>query len=490
VTINLVTPFFPADVKGPTPDTLIILAVGHLIGVNSQWQSDIRVFNNSNQSQQYQLDFLTSQATDSRQTTVQTAAGDTTALDDIIHNWFGFGEVGDSAAGILEIRAVSSSGSSNPLATLVSSHTFNLSNSLGTVGEFIPGILFKNFIGKAADAGVGPVLSLQQISQTASSRSNISLVEAFGSPASVLLSIFSSAGTKLFDLPVNLNSGEQRTLGSLLAQQGISASDARVEVRVTSGGGKVSAYASVVDSNSLDPMLVPPTILGQTTAQKYVLPGVADLNNGLAKWRTDMRILNGGDSPQTANLLFYPEGKSDSPLAATLTINPKEVKVLDSVLASLFSATNVGGAVHVTTAGDSQFVVSGRTFDQTSNGTVGQFITAATPADAVDRNGRALNILQVEDSVRYRTNAGLAEMSGKPATVEISVILPDSKVTPSIQVPLAANEFRQFAVSQFGLGNIYNARLNVHVIGGAGSVTAYASVIDMKTTDATYMPAQ
>ena len=81
-------------------------------------------------------------------------------------------------------------------------------------------------------------------------------------------------------------------------------------------------------------------------------------------------------------------------------------------------------------------------------------------------------------------------MSGKPATAEVSVILSDSKVTGIIDVPLGPNEFRQFAVTQFGLGNIYNAGVSVKVVDGAGSVTAYGSVIDQHTTDPTYVQAQ
>jgi len=85
---------------------------------------------------------------------------------------------------------------------------------------------------------------------------------------------------------------------------------------------------------------------------------------------------------------------------------------------------------------------------------------------------------------------GLAEMTGKSATVEISVTLPDSKVTPTIQVPLGANEFRQFGLAELGLGNVYNARVSVKVISGDGRVTAYGSVIDQVTTAPTFVQAQ
>ncbi|MGZ8798317.1 MAG: hypothetical protein ACXW2F_13305 [Thermoanaerobaculia bacterium] len=81
-------------------------------------------------------------------------------------------------------------------------------------------------------------------------------------------------------------------------------------------------------------------------------------------------------------------------------------------------------------------------------------------------------------------------MSGIPAPVEVAVTLPDSKVTPTIEVALGANEFRQFSVSQFGLGDIYNARVSLRVIDGDGTVTADGSLIDQVTTAPTHVAAQ
>ena len=116
---------------------------------------------------------------------------------------------------------------------------------------------------------------------------------------------------------------------------------------------------------------------------------------------------------------------------------------------------------------------------------------AVTEADAVGGGGGTLQILQAEDSVRYRMNLGVSEVSGKPATVEVQVILPDSKISPSTQIPIAANGFIQVPVIQsLGLSNIYNARVTVKVVGGDGKVSAYGSVIDQLTQAPTYIPAQ
>ena len=74
--------------------------------------------------------------------------------------------------------------------------------------------------------------------------------------------------------------------------------------------------------------------------------------------------------------------------------------------------------------------------------------------------------------------------------MEVSLILPDSKVTPKVSIPLASNEFRQISVGDFGAGTVYNARVTVKVIDGEGKVTAYGSAVDQITQDPTYVRAQ
>jgi hypothetical protein len=295
---------------------------------------------------------------------------------------------------------------------------------------------------------------------------------------------------KLTDIPVALAAGQQLQMNQLLATHGIELADGRIEVKVTGGDGKITAYASVVDNATQDPLLVSGTALSGNGSSKFVLPGVANLDNSLAHWRTDMRVFNYGKGSQPATLTFYPFNNGPSKSASVL-LGAGQILTLDNILKSQFDVENAGGVVHLTTPQPASLVVTGRTYNQTSQGTFGQFVPAVTVDQAVGTNERTLHILQVEDSTRYRTNIGLAEVSGKPVTVEMQVVLPDSKITPTIQIPLAANEFRQFnVIRELGVGNVYNGRISIRVIDGQGRVTAYGSVIDEVTQDPTYVPAQ
>lgn len=491
VSINLVTPVSPVASKDAASQyAMIVPSVGHLDGINSFWQSDVRITNAGFKPYRYRLTFTPTGGTSSgvKQTTITVDAGATTALDDIVRNWYGFGALGDNAAGMLEILPIDDVGAASA-ATVASSRTYNLTDN-GTLGQFIPAVRFPSFIGQAQSGGLASILSLQQIAESAAFRTNLGIAEASGNPASVLLTVFNGFGTKLLTAPLQLAAGEQRQLNGFLAQNNIALADGRVEVQVAGGGGKVTAYASVIDNNTRDPLLVSGSLLKQSGAAKWVLPGVANIDNPVAHWRTDMRAFNYGASVQPATLTFYPGGNG-APTSVNVDLQPGAVLTLDDVLATKFGIVNAGGVVHLTTGSASSIVVTGRTYNQTSNGTFGQFIPAVTTEEAVGNGGPTLHILQVEDSTRYRTNIGLAEVTGAAATVEVQVVLPDSKFTPTVRIPLAANEFRQFSlIRDLALGNVYNGRVTVKVIGGQGRVTAYGSVIDEQTQDPTYVPAQ
>jgi hypothetical protein len=484
VSVSVITPLMPATRSSPAADSLIVPSVGHLDGIDSHWQSDVRVTNIGHSQQLYSLTFIPDDPSQGARTTQLTvSAGNTAALDDIVRNWYGYGANGESANGVLEIHPASAD-------TIVSSRTYNVTAN-GTLGQYVAAIPIANFIGHAAPDAPVQALSLQQIAQSAAYRTNFGIIEAAGQPAGIVMSVFDTAGKRLKEIPVQIQPFQHLRLNQMLAANGISdLPDGRVEVRVVSGDGRVTAYASVVDNGTGDPILVSGAPVDARSG-RYVLAGVAALNNGFADWRTDMRIFNPSSAPQSAMLTFYPLGNPGAAILKPAAIGPGEVAVLDDVARSTFGQSNAGGSVHVTTSSESSLIVTGRTYDRTSAGTYGQFIPAVTPQDAAGTGSRPLQILQVEESPRYRTNVGVAEVTGKAVTVVISVVLPESESPHTLLVDLAPNEYRQWAlIPALGLGNVYNARVTVTVAGGEGKVIAYGSVIDRQTQDPTYIPAR
>jgi len=503
LSVSLVTPIAPAGKSLPPNNALIIPVVTHVNGATSPFFSDVRLTNGSSAAIKYQISFTptrTDATTSSKATQITVDPQQTVALNDIVKDFFGYGATGaanDVGFGSLEIRPLNTSS----LLTYASSRTY-ASTAAGTFGQFIAAIPFSKFIGTVSSIPLpggtpsprATLLSLQQVAQSAKFRTNLGLAEGSGSPAIGRIKVFNDAGALLKTVPYNLMPGEHQQLNAFLATNGLTLDDGRIEVTVDSPTGAVAAYASVLDNLTSDPLAVMPAIASQISATRYVIPGIADLNNGAANFHSDIRIYNGGATGVTATLTYRAQGNPGAAVvAAPVTIGPGEVKAFDNVLPSLFNVTNSGGAVLLTTGAPSSLVVTGRTYSiDSTSGTFGQFIPGVTPAEGIALGDRGLQVLQLEQSQNFRSNLGLAELSGNPAKVRVSLFLPDSKVTPSTEVDLQPNEFRQLngVIAGMNPGNTYNARVTVEVISGTGRVTAYGSVIDNATQDPTYVPAQ
>ena len=493
--VGLVTPVMPTPKSTPPPDALIIPAVAHADGINAHFQSDVRLSNTSPRLITYQLTFTPSGdsgITQGQQSTFSVEPGRTVALDDVLKSWFGTGN--GSAIGTLEIRPMTETATSTPgdafaglanLTSFASSRTFNVTSN-GTFGQYIPAIPFANFIGSQR------ILSLQQIAQSPRFRTNLGLVEGSGEAASLVVRMFGGDGQSIGQFPVQLNGGQHLQLNAFLRDHGIdNLTDGRVEIEVVSEGGKITAYASVLDNLTSDPLLVTPVALDSAGATKWVVPGVADLASGFANWQTDMRLFNAGTEPVEATLRFFSQNGGE-PKTATMTVGAGEVKQFDKALSSIFGAANDGGAVHISTPAAARLIATARTYNLTSGGTYGQFISGVTPAEAAGVESRPLQLLQVEETDRFRSNIGIVEVTGEPVRLEIAVVPPDAKFTAVTELFLAGNEFRQLGslLASMGLADTHNARVTVRVVDGLGRVTAYASVIDMLTNDPTYVPAQ
>jgi len=504
--ISVATPVTPAPKGAQPPDNaLIIPAVTHATGVGAEFVSDVRITNTAAQPVRYQLTFTPSATNGTqtgRRTLITIQPEQTTAMNDIVKNWYGLGLLNDGATGVLEIRPenyLNKNGEPEAgdvraaaFTTVGSSRTY-AKTSFGTLGQFIPAISFSKFVGITTDPLKPTTLSLQQIAQSSFFRTNLGLVEASGQPATVNVSVFNGRGTRLGEFVENLQAAEHRQFNGYLASKGITdLVDGRIEVRVTSATGRITAYASVLDNVTQDPLLVSPVRLSDVRSNKYVVPGIADIKTGTANWRSDVRVFNPSTTPITATLRFYPQGAASAPIVRQISVAAGEVQAMDNLLETLFGVTNTAGALHIETANESSLVVTARTYDQRPSGTYGQFIPAIVQDEAAGLGERPLQVLQLEQSASFRSNLGLAEVSGQPVTVQITAIVPNAAASPVRTETLAANEFRQLngILAQMNVAPAYNARIVIRVVGGNGRVTAYGSMVDNLTQDPTYIPAQ
>jgi hypothetical protein len=256
------------------------------------------------------------------QTTFVVDPGGTIALDDVLKTWFA--RATDSTLGSLEIRpetptqqSTSSAalGALEAVVTFASARTFSITPA-GTFGQYVPVVPFANFAAK------GTTLSLQQIAQSAKFRTNLGLLEGSGQPAELLVRILGGNGAKLTEFLVSLKGGQHTQLNGVLAQHGVAdLENGRIEINVKDGGGKITAYASVLDNQTNDPLLVPAVPLAAAGNTRWVLPGMADLTGGAANWRSDVRLLNAGAEPVELTLTFHSK-KGGEPKSRAITLAP------------------------------------------------------------------------------------------------------------------------------------------------------------------------
>ncbi|HXH37234.1 MAG TPA: DUF4214 domain-containing protein, partial [Thermoanaerobaculia bacterium] len=499
VSVSVVAPVSPGG-KDPNGgfNALLIPAVAHADGISSTFVSDVRITNTASQPINYQLTY-TPNGTDGtvtgKQTTITVNAGDTKALNDIVKAWYGAGVLGEAPQGSLEIRPLNYAGKDPvniTLATVAASRTYSVAAS-GTFGQYIPALPLVNFLAKS-DASK---ISLQQVSQSSAAgafRTNLGFIEGSGQAVDFVATLIDDSGNKVAERAYSLKPYESQQI-KLDQFFGLTNpfADGRVEVRVTSDTGHVSAYASVLDNTTTDPLLVFPVDPSKIAAQRYVVPGVAEFTSTFSNFHTDMRVYNGGSSPVDVTLTFNSSTAGVPSVSKVQTIAAGATFAANNVLPTLFNTTG-GGSIVATTTNDAQLVLTARTFsrDAASGGTFGQFIPGVTTADAVGNGDRTLQIVQLEESPAFRTNLGLVEVTGNPATVELQAYSPDSKVATKTTVPLAAGQYLQLnqIFKSLGFSSVYNGRISATVTGGTGRVAAYGSVIDNRTTDPTYVPSQ
>lgn len=483
VTVSVVTPVALGPIA-TSPDTLVIPAVAHIDGATASYASDLRIGNTGSTVARFEVALTRWGSDDTAETTTfNVDPGSTVLLDDVVRHLFGFGSMeSDGAAGTISIHRLDSN--HDPLSSLAWSHLYS-GDLEGRIGQFVQAIALGQF------AGTGHTLSLQHVAQNPSARTNLGLLEGSGAAASVLVSIFDPHGAKLGEFPFNLGPGEHTQINSVLAAHDITLDDGRVEVKVLSETGTVTAYASVVDSETSDASLVPATDPSLLNASHYVLPGILHLDSGNAHWRSDVRIFSSSTGAAALTLTFVPLN-GGTPLQRNVTLAPSEVAELDDVVLTLFGVSDLGGALHVDAGMPTPLVVTSRTYNDGPAGAYGQFIEAVTPEQAIGAGDPPQYIIGIEQSSATRTNVGVFETTGSSASVELTVSNPDGRTAGRVMLDLGPFEYVQISslLEQLGLTNVFNGTVQIRVTGGDGRVGSYASMINNLSGDPLYIPAQ
>jgi hypothetical protein len=249
------------------------------------------------------------------------------------------------------------------------------------------------------------------------------------------------------------------------------------------GGGNVSAGGGGGD------IVQEWGVVRGSLKQRLVLPSVGRTPGAFgSSWVSDAIVYNPLAVAQRVTVQYVPTGSATTVAEVrTLTMGPREIRLLEDVSKSMFNIEQGIGAL-LFDADDSINVV-GRTYSQSSTGTYGfgmmavdAFAAAASPRFPVTFAGAFLG-------PDYRTNLVLTDTSGRGIDAALSasgVYGPMGLASVMFQVgPSGQQQFNGIGAS---LGLQFYEAGALTVKPARGTAVASLFVVDNRTNDATYFP--
>lgn len=371
-----------------------------------------------------------------------------------------------NAGGALAVEATSA-GTSADLR--VASRTFT-TGATGTYGQAVPDV---------ATAALQKTLYITGLAAGAAYRTNVGLVNRSDATMNTALTLLTPRGaviaTKTLALPPSLF--QQSPLTSLFPELG-STSFEVLTLRVSaSADAAISAYASVVDNTTQDPVYIQgvPALTGGTALLPVV--GRSPGANG-TYWRSDVTLFNPTSTQMSLGLRYRGTTK-------VLSIGAGDTAVLADVL-SMFGVTSGSGSLELLWSSTTGPVVTSRTYTSvTGGGTYGQSI------EPVPGFARILYVPGLRNDATYRTNIGFVNGGGAAETFTVRLLSPSGTQLAQTTVSLAAGELSQRAVTALFPNVTLPAGFAMHVEGdGDAALSGYASMVDNRSGDPVFFAAR
>jgi subtilisin family serine protease len=232
----------------------------------------------------------------------------------------------------------------------------------------------------------------------------------------------------------------------------------------------------------------------ETTANDaFVVPVAAHASGANDTfWVTDVRLLNPQfGNPVPVRVFFVPQEEDGSRVfdSVSVEVPGNTVVSLPDILASKLNLDSAQGNLLFQPQGPGRLLATSRTYNTGGDaGTFGQFIGPESAGAAIGAGDPPLWLAQLASTSGFHTNIGLTELAGQEAQVAVRLFDGDTGsqlAEPlTVDVPPFSNVQRNFVFAENDVGGSANAFATVEVVGGAGRVVAYGSVVDDATGDA------
>ncbi len=463
----------------------VVPAVAHAPGqFDTTWKTDLRLFNPATVKITVTLDFLE----EARQNvgvipgvTFDLQPKGTMVIDDVLTVIPGI--PADSSKGALRFGFEGGGGT----VPVIMSRTYNDTPN-GTYGQYVPAV--------PVLPGDGGALYLTGMADNDQYRSNLGVANLSGRDIGGLTAtVLDAAGNELGSYGIGVPAYSTIQVVNIARAAGVTGGNLDLfSVRLDTNGNDVTAYASVIDNRTGDPVLYTPAV---PSGNKVYLLGAAHLtglNDSL--WRSDVTFFNEATTSTEVRVEYFPDEPTAFRSHLTIPLMAGSAQAFGDILTSMVSDENTKGYLVLEVTGDNvQPQVAARTYNLADDGTYGQNVPLFSSDKLIPLGGTGL-LPGVSNSAvstdGFRTNLGLLNTSETDAAqVDVIIYGESGNIVGRIPgYPLEPGQFVQFDVFkavQLGAFDM-DASIEIKVLSG-GPVAAYASSIDNRTGDPIFIPA-
>ncbi len=455
----------------------LVPSVAHLPGVaGTKWRTDLAVVNPAMTDAALTLTYYPlSGSAVTRNATL--AAGATVEWRDVLVSLFEFGADANTS-GTLKVET--------NVHLAITSRTYNEKTATETFGQYYPAIIEPK-VWTAGEVGV-----LAQIKKNAGFRTNVGALNLGDVSCDVEVKLFGESGSQLGNtVTLAVPAGRWLQRNDIFAAAGVASADiAYATVEAKTAGGKIWAYASVIDATTGDPTTIP--ILSTTGVTTRIVPSVAHApGKAGTKWRTDLAVVNRNAQTAVATITFH-DYVGGAPMVVNRELPAGATVEARDILVSLFGyadTANVKGTLTIESS--VELDITSRTYNQKSaTETFGQYYPALVPSQGLAFGERGI-LPQLKKNDGFRTNVGIVNLGTAPVSVRVTLRgTGGAQLGNSVTISAPAGRWVQqddiFAAA--GVASADIAYAVVEVLTEGGSAWAYASVVDATTGDPTTVP--
>ena len=460
----------------PEPRPLVIPVAAHRAGVGDDFfQTDLTLLNASGYASGLDLTFVPEAGGEERSFSTTLQPQELLALGDLVLGTFGL----DDARGAVLVSATGQ--------LLILSRTYT-DTPAGTFGQRVPAEEWDRSAGVGYWRGASR--TLLHLAGAPDFRTNVGLVEVLGLDASVELELFDGQGALVASGTVTVPARSFLQIDDVFSYLG-AAPLAHASMRVTvTNLARVLSYASVVDNRSSDPLYLPGLAdtapYGDHCSDMVVLAVASNPGAHGTQWRSDLWVQAIGPATEL-ELTFLPSDGSQ-PTVGTFPIPSAGTLALEDVVGLL--GAHGSGALELES--DADVLATSRTYNLTANGTYGQLIPVQCSPYLYEM--RAGTMLGVEGSAERRTNIGMLNPMSQAVDVALRLVSGEGVLLGSRSYHLEPGRHLQvndIFAALHAAGQV-NCRVDFEVSGGwvYDGIFAYASVVDNRSGDPMYVPAE